>query len=63
MGARSDWLRNPQHSAELFDMEKPAKTKRVMVMDDPVTNLKSSAEQMAVAKGTLRSQTSQLRTR
>jgi hypothetical protein len=44
-------------------MEKPAKTKRVMVMDDPFTNLKSSAEHMAVAKGTLRSQTSQLRTR
>lgn len=52
MGARSDWLRNPQHSAELLDMEKPAKTKRVMVtMKDPVTNLKSSAEHMAVAKG------------
>jgi hypothetical protein len=45
-----------------FDTVKPAKTKAMVVMKDPV-NLKSSVEHMAFAKGAMRSQISQLSTR
>ncbi|KAJ7004595.1 hypothetical protein NC653_009438 [Populus alba x Populus x berolinensis] len=45
-----------------FDTVKPAKTKAMVVMKDPV-NLKSSVEHVAFAKGATRSQISQLSTR
>lgn len=55
-------LWNLPSGADFFDTVKPAKTKEMVVMKDPV-NLKSSVEHMAFAKGAMRSQISQLSTR